>query len=97
MTLINTASVRQQGASPRNISLRVRIIHYGSDAEICVPTHSAPDLDVGPSYCCWTPGGARSMATALQRQRAMHLYRHSLKAIISWAVRREIFYEEVSS
>ena len=35
------------------------------------------------------------MATALQRQRAMHLYRHSLKAIISWAVRREIFYEEV--
>ena len=46
------------------------------------------------------PGGApprSSMATALQRQRAMHLYRHSLKAIISWAVRREIFYEEVSS
>jgi len=41
------------------------------------------------------PGPARSMATALQRQRAMHLYRHSLKAIISWAVRREIFYEEV--
>ena len=37
-----------------------------------------------------------SMATALQRQRAMHLYRHSLKAIISWAVRREIIYEEVS-
>ena len=37
------------------------------------------------------------MATALQRQRAMHLYRHSLKAIISWAVRREIFCEEVSS
>ncbi len=37
------------------------------------------------------------MATALQRQRAMHLYRHSLKAIISWAVRREIVYEEVSA
>jgi len=35
------------------------------------------------------------MATALQQQRIMHLYRHSLKAISSWAVQREIFYEEV--
>lgn len=35
------------------------------------------------------------MATALQQQRVMHLYRHSLKTIINWAVRRELFYEEV--
>lgn len=25
----------------------------------------------------------------------MQLYRHALKNVISWAVRREIFYEEV--
>lgn len=35
------------------------------------------------------------MATAVQRLRAIHLYRHSLKNMLSWAVRREVFYEEV--
>lgn len=35
------------------------------------------------------------MATALQRTRAIRLYRHSLKNMLSWAVRREVFYEEV--
>ena len=35
------------------------------------------------------------MASPAQRLRAMHLYRHSLKNVISWAVRREIFWEEV--
>ena len=31
------------------------------------------------------------------QQRAVHLYRHSLKQLHSWSVRREVFYEEVSS
>lgn len=35
------------------------------------------------------------MATALQRIRAIHLYRHGLKNMLSWAVRREVFYVEV--
>lgn len=35
------------------------------------------------------------MATAVQRLRAIHLYRHSLKNMLSWAVRREVFYVEV--
>jgi NADH dehydrogenase (ubiquinone) 1 beta subcomplex subunit 9 len=35
------------------------------------------------------------MASALQKTRAIHLYRHSLKNMLSWAIRREIFYEEV--
>lgn len=39
---------------------------------------------------------ACSMASPAQRVRAMQLYRHALKNVISWAVRREIFYEEVS-
>ena len=30
------------------------------------------------------------------RERALLLYRHSLKQILSWSVRREIFYAEVS-
>ncbi|PSC68932.1 NADH dehydrogenase [ubiquinone] 1 beta subcomplex subunit 9 [Micractinium conductrix] len=34
------------------------------------------------------------MATAVQRLRAIHLYRHSLKNMLSWAVRREVFYVE---
>lgn len=34
------------------------------------------------------------MASPAQRLRAIHLYRHSLKTVISWAVRREIFWEE---
>ncbi|KAL4855791.1 NADH dehydrogenase [ubiquinone] 1 beta subcomplex subunit 9 [Chlorella vulgaris] len=34
------------------------------------------------------------MATALQRIRAIHLYRHGLKNMLSWAVRREVFYVE---
>ena len=35
------------------------------------------------------------MATPLQRLRTMHLYRQSLKNMLSWAARREIFYVEV--
>ena len=35
------------------------------------------------------------MATPVQRLRAIHLYRHSLKNMLSWAVRREVFYVEV--
>lgn len=35
------------------------------------------------------------MASAVQRLRAIHLYRHSLKNMLSWAVRREVFYAEV--
>jgi hypothetical protein len=35
------------------------------------------------------------MATPVQRLRAMHLYRNSLKQMLSWAVRREVFYVEV--
>jgi hypothetical protein len=35
------------------------------------------------------------MATAVQRLRAMRLYRTSLKEMLSWAVRREVFYVEV--
>eukprot|EP00887_Chlorella_sp_A99_P002205 scaffold21.g2205.t1 len=34
------------------------------------------------------------MATAIQRTRAIHLYRHALKNMLSWAVRREVFYPE---
>lgn len=37
------------------------------------------------------------MASALQKLRAVHLYRHSLKTMLSWAVRREVFYVEVSA
>lgn len=33
--------------------------------------------------------------SALQKLRAIHLYRHSLKNMLSWAIRREVFYEEV--
>lgn len=33
--------------------------------------------------------------SAAQRQRAVHLYRHSLKNILSWAIRRDVFWEEV--
>ncbi|KDD73216.1 hypothetical protein H632_c2416p0 [Helicosporidium sp. ATCC 50920] len=32
------------------------------------------------------------MATAVQKARIVHLYRHGLKNILSWAVRREVFY-----
>jgi len=32
---------------------------------------------------------------ALQQQRALHLYRHSLKTILYWAVRRELWFTEV--
>ena len=35
------------------------------------------------------------MASAVQRLRAMRLYRTSLKEMLSWAVRREVFYVEV--
>ncbi len=35
-------------------------------------------------------------ARAVQQQRAIHLYRHALKNIVSWAVRRELFWEEVT-
>ncbi|PRW45557.1 NADH dehydrogenase [ubiquinone] 1 beta subcomplex subunit 9 [Chlorella sorokiniana] len=34
------------------------------------------------------------MVSAVQRLRAIHLYRHSLKNMLSWAVRREVFYAE---
>ena len=34
------------------------------------------------------------MASLAQKTRAIHLYRHSLKNMLSWAIRREIFYEE---
>ena len=43
--------------------------------------------------CAGSPQAA--MATAVQRLRAIHLYRHSLKNMLSWAVRREVFYVEV--
>ena len=33
---------------------------------------------------------------ALQKQRVLHLYRHSLKTILYWAVQREIWYDEVT-
>lgn len=36
------------------------------------------------------------MASPAQRIRAMHLYRHTLKNVVSWCFRREIFWEEVS-
>jgi hypothetical protein len=36
------------------------------------------------------------MATPLQRTRVLRLYRNSLKNVLSWAVRREVFYAEVS-
>lgn len=32
---------------------------------------------------------------ALQQQRALHLYRRSLKTILYWAVRRDLWYSEV--
>ena len=32
---------------------------------------------------------------ASHTQRALHLYRHSLKNILSWAIRRDIFNKEV--
>lgn len=31
---------------------------------------------------------------ALQQQRALHLYRHSLKTILYWAVRRDLWFSE---
>ncbi len=34
---------------------------------------------------------------ALQRQRAMRLYRHGLKQILYYAIRRELWWEEVRS
>jgi len=40
-------------------------------------------------------GTPATMATAVQKLRAIHLYRHSLKNMLSWAVRREVFYAEV--
>ena len=36
------------------------------------------------------------MASAVQKLRAIHLYRRGLKNMLSWAVRREVFYSEVS-
>ena len=39
--------------------------------------------------------GPASMAAS--RLRAIHLYRHGLKNMLSWAVRREVFYAEVSA
>lgn len=35
------------------------------------------------------------MATPVQRLRAIQLYRNSLKTMLSWAVRREVFWVEV--
>jgi len=35
------------------------------------------------------------MATPAQRLRAIHLYRNGLKHMLSWAIRREVFYVEV--
>ena len=32
---------------------------------------------------------------ALQQQRALHLYRRSLKTILYWAVRRDLWFSEV--
>lgn len=32
---------------------------------------------------------------AAQRQRAIHLYRHGLKNLLSWAIRRDLFAQEV--
>ena len=37
-----------------------------------------------------------SAVQALQKLRAIHLYRRGLKNMLSWAVRREVFYAEVS-
>ena len=34
---------------------------------------------------------------ALQSQQVKRLYRHSLKNLLSWAIRRDIFFEEVRS
>mmetsp|Transcript_19520 Transcript_19520/g.58993 ORF Transcript_19520/g.58993 Transcript_19520/m.58993 type:complete len:107 (-) Transcript_19520:1547-1867(-) len=34
------------------------------------------------------------MASPAQKLRAIHLYRHTLKNVISWCVRRDIFWEE---
>ncbi|EIE22808.1 complex 1 family protein-like protein [Coccomyxa subellipsoidea C-169] len=31
---------------------------------------------------------------AAQRQRALHLYRHGLKNLLSWAIRRDLFAQE---
>ena len=36
-----------------------------------------------------------AMASPLQKLRVMHLYRHSLKNMLSWAVARNLFYVEV--
>lgn len=33
--------------------------------------------------------------SVVQKQRVLHLYRHSLKTILNWAVRREVFWSEV--
>lgn len=33
---------------------------------------------------------------AAQRERVLHLYRHGLKNLLSWAIRRDLFAQEVS-
>jgi len=43
----------------------------------------------------WTWPSFLGMATPAQRLRAIHLYRHSLKNMLSWVVRRDAFYTEV--
>lgn len=55
-----------------------------------------PSLAAGSNFRGSVPQAAgATMATAVQRLRAIHLYRHSLKNMLSWAVRREVFYVEV--
>lgn len=34
------------------------------------------------------------MAAPAQKLRAIHLYRHTLKNIVSWCIRRELFFDE---
>lgn len=36
------------------------------------------------------------MANALQKTKIVHLYRDSLKTLLSWAVSREVFYDKAS-
>lgn len=55
------------------------------------------------AVCSHLPLSASSAETgrmsiqAVQRERAIQLYRHGLKNLLSWAIRRDLFAEEVKT
>jgi hypothetical protein len=45
------------------------------------------------AYVGWAQGAVELGLS--HKTRVLHLYRHSLKTVVSWCVRREVFWAEV--